>query len=77
MGLVRIADTVQEFGGACEAALTERPAARRAKADAYLKNTSWDRTWSKTAILLKAVLDGEQVPARSLAAPSASLSLGA
>jgi hypothetical protein len=42
-----------------------------------LKNTSWDRTWSKTALLLKAVLDGESAPARSLRAPSASLSLGA
>jgi UDP-galactopyranose mutase len=77
MGLVRIADTVQEFGAACEAALREPPAARRAKADAYLKNTSWDRTWSKTALLLKAVLDGEPAPARSPRAPSASLSLGA
>jgi UDP-galactopyranose mutase len=77
MGLVRIADTVQEFCAACEAALREPPAARRAKADAYLQNTSWDRTWSKTALLLKAVLDGESAPARSLRAPSASLSLGA
>ena len=54
-GLVRIADAVPDFVKACEGALTEDPAPRRAKADAYLRNTSWDRTWSKTALLLEAL----------------------
>lgn len=54
LGLVRIADAVPDFVRACEGALAEDAAARRARADAYLRNTSWDRTWSKTALLLKA-----------------------
>jgi UDP-galactopyranose mutase len=55
LGLVRIADAVPDFVSACDQALAEDPAARRARADAYLRNTSWDQTWSKTAMLLKAV----------------------
>jgi UDP-galactopyranose mutase len=57
MGLVRIADAVPDFVAACGAALTEAPGPRRVKADAFLRNMSWDRTWGKTAILLKAVFD--------------------
>jgi UDP-galactopyranose mutase len=53
LGLVRIADAVPDFVRACEGALAEDHVARRARADAYLRNTSWDRTWSKTAMLLK------------------------
>jgi glycosyltransferase involved in cell wall biosynthesis len=53
-GLVRIADAVPEFVKACAGALAEDPAPRRARADAYLRNISWDRTWTKTALLLKA-----------------------
>ena len=55
LGLVRIADAGPDFVRACEGALAEDQAARRARADAFLRNTSWDRTWSKTAMLLKAV----------------------
>jgi UDP-galactopyranose mutase len=77
-GLVRIADAAPEFVAACEGALAESPGARRARADNFLRNTSWDRTWSKTALLLKAVLDREAQPVRVKAnKPSAGLSLGA
>ena len=55
LGLVRVADAVPDFVRACELALAEDAAPRRARADAYLRNTSWDRTWSKTALLLKAI----------------------
>ena len=61
-GLVRIADAVPDFVAACEGALAESPGPRRAKADAYLQNTSWDQTWGKTAVLLKAALDRGQQP---------------
>lgn len=60
LGIVRIADAVPDFVRACEGALTEDAAARRARADAYLRNTSWDRTWSKTALLLKAITSSSQ-----------------
>ena len=77
-GLVRIADSVPEFVRACEAALTENPEPRRSKADAYLRNTSWDRTWAKTAMLLKTALDREAEPARALVKKTApGISLGA
>jgi UDP-galactopyranose mutase len=81
-GLVRIADGVPDFVKACEGALAEDPTARRAKADAYLRNTSWDRTWSKTAMLLKAVTAtrktrDERDVRKSLDTATGGLSLGA
>jgi hypothetical protein len=51
---VAIADTVPEMVRACEAALREPADSRRARADAFLRNMSWDRTWSRTAQLLDA-----------------------
>ena len=78
MGLVRIADVVPEFVAACDAALIETAAPRRARADAFLSNMSWDRTWGRTAMLLKAVLDREQQPVRvNVNKPSPGISLGA
>ncbi len=54
-GLVRIADTVPEFIAAVEAALSEqnRPAEWLARVDAFLAQTSWDRTWSEMNQLLE------------------------
>ena len=64
--LVRIADDVPDFVVACEAALTEPPEPRRVRADVFLRGTSWDRTWAKTASLLNAVLETpvERVPSQ-------------
>ena len=77
-GLVRIADAVPDFVLACEGALSERPGARGAKADAFLSNMSWDRTWGKTAMLVKAALDRQPQPVRvSATKSSAGFSLGA
>jgi UDP-galactopyranose mutase len=82
-GLVRIADTTADFVRACEQALTENPSARRAKADAFLRGTSWDRTWSKTALLLKQCAEANRLAEqpdrqRTLApSPAAGLSFGA
>jgi UDP-galactopyranose mutase len=78
LGLVRIADSVADFVAACDGALREAPAPRRTKADAFLSNLSWDRTWGKTAMLVKAALDREAQPVRvSTTKPSSGLSLGA
>ncbi|HET7541971.1 MAG TPA: glycosyltransferase [Polyangiaceae bacterium] len=46
LGLVRIADSVIRFVCACEAALAEAPAPRITRADRYLSQLSWDRTWA-------------------------------
>jgi UDP-galactopyranose mutase len=51
-GLVRIADTVRDFVGACEAALAEPFAAKLKKADAFLSRLSWDKTWAAMARLI-------------------------
>jgi UDP-galactopyranose mutase len=53
---VRIADEPAAFVAACEAAMAEDPAARTAQADAFLRKTSWDGTWSRMRALLDAVL---------------------
>ena len=47
LGLARIADTPEEFALACEAALAEDAVARRRKADAFLADLSWDKTWER------------------------------
>ena len=60
--LVRIADTVPDFIRACEGALKEPPEPRRVRADVFLRGTSWDRTWAKTAALLDAAM--HQQPSR-------------
>ena len=51
-GLVRIADEPASFVDACEGAMAEVPTLRIAKADAFLKATSWDRTWQKMSDLV-------------------------
>jgi UDP-galactopyranose mutase len=55
-GLVRIADDVPEFVRACTAALAEDPAKRMTQADAFLRRTSWDGTWTQIRRLVDAVL---------------------
>ncbi|MBD0316732.1 MAG: glycosyltransferase family 1 protein, partial [Nitrospiraceae bacterium] len=45
LGLARIADTLDDFIAAVEACLQEDGEARVRRADEFLKNTSWDRTW--------------------------------
>ena len=59
--LVRIADTVEGFIHQCANALREVPEPRRVRADVFLRSMSWDRTWSKTAVLVDAAVS--RVPA--------------
>jgi glycosyltransferase involved in cell wall biosynthesis len=51
-GLVRIADEPQAFVQACTAAMAEDPAKRITQADAFLRQTSWDGTWTRIRALL-------------------------
>jgi UDP-galactopyranose mutase len=55
-GLVRIADDVRSFTRACVAAMAEDPAERITRADAFLRHTSWDGTWTRIRVLLEGVL---------------------
>jgi len=56
LGLARIADTPDEFVAACEAALAEDVGSRLQKADAFLADLSWDKTWGRMAELIDAAI---------------------
>lgn len=56
MKLVHIASTAEEFVAACEAALQENSVERIEKADEFLSQTSWDKTFSEMADLIKEVM---------------------
>jgi UDP-galactopyranose mutase len=60
--LVRIADELSAFLAACAAAMREDSAARITQADAFLRHTSWDGTWSGIRLLVDALVNekGEQ-----------------
>lgn len=55
--LVRIADTVAEFVTACEEAMSEDAEKRVREVDAFLAETSWDRTWGRMSELIEDVVD--------------------
>ena len=75
LGLVTIADTVDEMVLACQQALTEPPEGRRARADAFLRGMSWDRTWTRMTRLLDEAT--ERVASVALADASVSASASA
>jgi UDP-galactopyranose mutase len=51
--MVHIADTVEDFVAAIEAALNEDERERLLKVDAFLAQTSWDRTWGRMNELIE------------------------
>ena len=63
--LVRIADTADDFEAACEAALAERGQVagqeRQARADAFLAELSWERTWREMEALMNGARYRKQV----------------
>ena len=61
-GLVRIADTVPDFVRACTAALYEDHVSLNRQADAFLRHTSWDGTWSRIRVLLDAAIRNDSSP---------------
>jgi UDP-galactopyranose mutase len=56
MKLVRIADTPREFVEAVEQALEDNAASRMEVVDAFLSQTSWDRTWGRMNELIEDVV---------------------
>ncbi|MDT5063425.1 MAG: UDP-galactopyranose mutase [Acidobacteriota bacterium] len=79
LGLAHIADTPAEFVSSVEAAMSEDATPRMKEVDAFLSQTSWDRTWGRMAELIEDVirdsraLTPAQTPARAArAAASAS-----
>jgi UDP-galactopyranose mutase len=55
-GLARIADDTPAFVEACTAAMAEDAAKRITRADAFLREMSWDRTWTRIRSLLDETL---------------------
>ncbi|MEA2174965.1 MAG: UDP-galactopyranose mutase [Blastocatellia bacterium] len=53
LGLVRIADTVEEFESAMEAAMKDDLQEHVRRVDAFLAQTSWDRTWAEMRELIE------------------------
>ena len=70
-GLVAIADTVPEMVDACEAALRAPAGPRLALADEFLRDVSWDSTFSRMAALLDAATAPVH-PLRPRVAPAAA-----
>lgn len=64
-GLVRIADAVDAFVEACQAAMAEDATARMREADAFLRQTSWDGTWARMRGLVEAELSATSEPMRA------------
>jgi UDP-galactopyranose mutase len=54
-GLVHIADTPEEFVAAIDTAIKTDSPQRLMEVDSFLKQTSWDRTWSQMSNLIAAV----------------------
>jgi glycosyltransferase involved in cell wall biosynthesis len=59
-GLARIADTVDDFVSAVDAALAEEPADRLRAADAFLTHLSWDGTWLRMRQLVEQSMTGRK-----------------
>jgi glycosyltransferase involved in cell wall biosynthesis len=56
LGLVRIADTVEDFVAACEEALADAELGPSSNADDFLSQLSWDKTWTEMEAHLRAAL---------------------
>jgi glycosyltransferase involved in cell wall biosynthesis len=59
-GLVRIADTPADFVMACDAAMSEPGRGWLRRADAFLAQMSWDRTWAA----MEALMDDVALPGK-------------
>ncbi|HEV7374678.1 MAG TPA: glycosyltransferase family 1 protein [Pyrinomonadaceae bacterium] len=73
-GLVHIADTPAEFVAGVEAALDEDDESRIEQVDAFLTQTSWDRTWGRMAELIEDVVEARRDSSRHVAAKARAAS---
>ncbi|WP_448208057.1 UDP-galactopyranose mutase [Azospirillum sp. sgz302134] len=72
-GIVRIADTPQDFVAAIEAALRDAagPARLQATADLVLRDMSWDKTWGRMATLMERTRNRARAPIHLVASETA------
>jgi UDP-galactopyranose mutase len=71
-GLARIADDAPTFVDACTAAMAEDAQERITATDAFLRQTSWDGTWTQIRLLLRDALRQERAAADSADAVDAA-----
>ena len=64
-GLARIADSPPAFVAACAGAMADDRVERQRVADAFLRQTSWDGTWTQISQLLDATFREQGQPART------------
>jgi UDP-galactopyranose mutase len=65
LGLVHVADTPEEFVAACEAAMKEERGPRLREVDAFLSQTSWDRTWGRMNELIEDAVEASRARTES------------
>jgi glycosyltransferase involved in cell wall biosynthesis len=65
LGLARIADTPSAFAAAIDAAMAEDDGARQGRADAFLADLSWDRTWAEMWAHVEKALEPKHAPPSS------------
>jgi glycosyltransferase involved in cell wall biosynthesis len=75
LGLARIADTPQAFAAAIDAALAEDAGDRLERADAFLRDLSWDRTWTEMWSHVEKAIDRQPAPASVRTAALAAATL--
>ena len=68
-GLARIADTVADFVRAVESSLQEDRIERLRAVDAFLRQTSWDGTWTRMYALISALLSVQDTRSTVIPAP--------
>lgn len=69
LGLVQIADTVDDFVAAIEQARSENTPSRLRQVDAFLAQNSWDLTWRRMYELIEDVLMVQRIPFNAPARP--------
>ncbi|HVG33396.1 MAG TPA: glycosyltransferase family 1 protein [Pyrinomonadaceae bacterium] len=74
-GLVHIADDAAAFVSAIEAALGSDSMARLREVDAFLSQTSWDRTWKRMSELIEDVITARR--AQSISRPRTAIAKSA
>jgi len=68
LDLVRIASTPEQFVEAIEHAMSEDAEDRKARADKYLANFSWDKTFSQMYALIQDAIEERTAPQAEAAA---------
>ncbi len=75
-GLVRIAETIERFVEACDAALAEDATARFARVDPFLSQMSWARTWSQMARLIDEAVAAREWVVATASEPALAVAAG-